>query len=283
MAGDWVKMRVWLSKDPKVIRMADYLAEQRRFIDWLTDPVRQSCKVTAYEHVTRNVTVALCVTALGVTWGTAREQGRRENDDLIIDHCNFETLSAMSDLPCFGNAMGAIGWAVELQSGSICFPKFFRDNSSPEDRLRTNNAERQARLRAKRNGKSNVTDNVTSNVTVTHREEKRREEKSKKKKPPFPLLSIPESLDSQEFKDQWERWLKFRVEKHKPVTQTMGEGMLEMLQGLGQRRAIAAIKHTIAMGWQGLREPEGSTVSDKPRPATPEDMADYDPYRRPGE
>ena len=77
MAGDWIKMRVWIARDPKVIQMADWIAEQREFMDWLTDPVRHSCNVTAYEHVTRNVTTALCVTGLLVTWGTARERGDR--------------------------------------------------------------------------------------------------------------------------------------------------------------------------------------------------------------
>jgi len=77
MAGDWIKMRVWLSRDPRVITMADFLSSERQFMNWLTDPVQQSCKESVYEHVTRNVTVALCVSALLVIWGTAREQGDR--------------------------------------------------------------------------------------------------------------------------------------------------------------------------------------------------------------
>ena len=31
---------------------------------------------------------------------------------------------------------------------------------------------------------------------------------------------------------------------------------LAELQAMGERRAIIAIKHTIARGWQGIREPE---------------------------
>lgn len=181
MAGDWIKMRVWLSRDPKVIRMADVLASDRVFMEWLTNPVRQRCVNSAYEHVTRNVTVALCVTALLVTWGSAREQGDRVGDDLVLAHCDFETLDAMTDLPGFGAALGSVGWASEQQDGSILFPKFFKDNESPDDRHKRQNAERQARHRQKlaeeSNAKSNVADNVTHNVTVTT--EKRREEKSK--------------------------------------------------------------------------------------------------------
>lgn len=178
MAGDWIKMRVWLSRDPRVIKMADYLAEQRCFMNWLTDPVQQSCKNTAYEHVTRNVTVALCVTGLLVTWGTAREQGDRFGDDLILDHCDKYTFDAITDIECFGEAMEHVGWIEETENGSVIFPKFFKDNESPDEKHKRQNAERQAKHRQKTIENNNVTRNAEvtqiSNVTVTPREEKRR-------------------------------------------------------------------------------------------------------------
>lgn len=185
MAADWIKMRVWLCRDPKVIRMADALAGDRSFMQWLTDPVRQSCEKSAYEHVTRNVTASLCITALLVTWGTAREQGDRDEDDLVLSHCDFSTLDAMADLPGFGVAMGSVGWAVERDDGALVFPKFFKDNESPDEKHKRQNAERQARLRERRRledeEKSNAIVTAKSNVTVTT--EKRREEKSKELKP----------------------------------------------------------------------------------------------------
>lgn len=176
MAGDWIKMRVWLARDPRVIRMADYLSEQRPFMNWLTDPVQQSCKETAYEHVTRNVISALCVTGLLVTWGTAREQGDRDGDDLVLSHCDKYTLDAITDIECFGEAMEFVGWLVELENGSVKFPKFFKDNESPDEKHKRQNAERQARFRDKHQSESNDDVTLTSNVTVTPREEKRREE-----------------------------------------------------------------------------------------------------------
>lgn len=180
MAGDWIKMRVWLSRDPRVISMADFLACERAVMDWLTDPVRQSCKDSAYSHVTRHVMVALCVTGLLVTWGTAREQGDRIGDDLVMRHCDFSILDGMTDIPCFGEALAFVGWARETDDGSVVFPKFFKDNESPDDRHRRQAAERQANKRRrdaeKTSPKSNDESNVISHVTVTHREEKRREE-----------------------------------------------------------------------------------------------------------
>lgn len=180
VAGDWIKMRVWLRRDPRVISMADFLSRERRFMDWLTDPVRKTCNESAYEHVTRNVTVALCVTSLLEIWGTAREQGRREDDDLVVDSCSAETLESVCDVPCIGHAMRSVGWLIEQENGSCVFPKFFADKESPHDKHRSNGAERQARYRNKKRNKSDVTSNVTGDVTgdvtVTPREEKRREE-----------------------------------------------------------------------------------------------------------
>lgn len=208
MAGDWIKMRVWLSRDPRVIRMADYLAGQRAFMDWLTDPVRKSCEQTAYEHVTRNVTVALCVTSLLVTWGTAREQGDRDGDDLVLKHAGLGTVDAMTDLPCFGAAMAAVEWVVEDGSGALRFPKFFKENESPEDRHKRQAADRQARFREKQSRSGNEEVTQERNVTVTHREEKRREEE--KTSAGAPVDWIPA--------DTWQSFVAHRKAKRAKLT-----------------------------------------------------------------
>ncbi len=165
MAGDWIKMRVSLPRDPKVIAMADWLAGQREFMDWLTDPVRCSCKNSAYDHVTRNVTVALCVTALLVTWGMARERGDRDDDDLVLECCDLETISAVAGIPFFGQAMGFVKWAKEEPNQILRLSGFFKDHESPDEKFKRQNAQRQARFR------ENKARNE-SNVTITHREEK---------------------------------------------------------------------------------------------------------------
>src|SRR4051812_3174200 len=101
-------MRVSLIRDPRVIYMAEWLIRQPDFsrsMGLSEDPVM--C------NVTRNVTVSLCVTALLATWGMAREQGHREGDDLVLDHCRLGTISAMVGVPSFGHAMAQVGWAME--------------------------------------------------------------------------------------------------------------------------------------------------------------------------
>lgn len=224
MAGDWIKMRVWLARDPRVIRMADYLATQRPFMNWLTDPVRQSCKDSAYEHVTRNVTVALCVTGLLVTWGTAREQGDRVGDDLVLQHCDKYTFDAITDIECFGEAMEFVGWLVENENGSVAFPKFFKDNESPDEKHKRQNADRQARFRQKSQEESNAKVTEVSNVTVTPREEKRREdikEETKTTAPAVPRFSAHEYLVSKGVSGSVaEDWLSLRKQKRAPATKT---------------------------------------------------------------
>lgn len=183
MSAEWIKMRVWLAKDPKVVAMSDFLATQREFMDWVTDPVRRHCEDSVYEHVTRNVTVSVTVAALLQVWGVANESGKVENDDLLLPHATVDGLDEICGIPCFGAAMAHVDWAIEDQSipgkAAVRFPKFLTHNVPVEDRARNSNAERQRRFReAKRNEKRDVTRNgsrnVTSNVTVTHREDKKR-------------------------------------------------------------------------------------------------------------
>ena len=167
MAGDWIKMRVWLSRDPRVIRMATWLAKEPQFVNPM------GLGGISPEKALRNVTVALCVTGLLVTWGTARELGDRVGDDLVLRKSNLATLDAMTDMPHFGHAMAYVDWVSEIDGDVLLFANFFKDNESPDDRHKRQNAERQAAFR-KKHGNDEVTQD--RNVTVTPREEKRREE-----------------------------------------------------------------------------------------------------------
>lgn len=250
MAGDWIKMRVWLSRDPRVITMADFLAGDRSFMSWLTDPVQRTCKDNAYEHVTRNVTVALCVSSLLIVWGTAREQGDRENDDLVLTHTRLCTLDAMCDIPSFGDAMAFVGWAIEREDGAVVFPKFFRENESPDERHKRQNAERQARYRDKQSRESNAEDNVIRNVTVTT--EKRREEKSNNNS------STPVGFDS-----FWKVWPTTPRKQGKSKCQAV------WLRKNLEARSAEILSHVEAMkatdSWRGGYEPMPMTYLNQER------------------
>jgi hypothetical protein len=181
MAGDWIKMRVDIAKDPAVIAMADYLASQREFMDWLPGLVQQSSNASAHEHVTRYVTVAVTVSALLVFWGVANNVGKPDGDDLVMRHATLDTISASAGLPCFGHALASVDWAVEENRAgkrSVRLPKFLINNIPSEDRSRRTNAERQARYRERKalhgDVTRNATDDATANATVTGREEEKR-------------------------------------------------------------------------------------------------------------
>jgi hypothetical protein len=171
MPQNWLKMRLRLPEDPKVISMADYIAMQRAFMDWLTDPVHEGCKETAYEHVTRNVTVALCVTGLLRTWGVAYERGRQEGTNLVLDFCNIEQVDQIAGFPCFGEALEHVGWAKEGDDGNcLIFINYMVDNTCDGERIKEANRQRQRRYRARLANSFEHGDdksNVTHNVTVT--------------------------------------------------------------------------------------------------------------------
>lgn len=82
--------------------------------------------------------------------------------------------------------------------------------------------------------------------------------KTPKKKKPAWSGSIPSTISKHPlFAETWKLWLRFRAEeKRSAVTQISGDQALERLSSWGADRAIAAIKHTMANGWLGIREPE---------------------------
>lgn len=205
MAGDWIKMRVWLRKDPRVASMADFLAADRNFIGFLTDPTRHTC-ANAYEYITSDVTRAITVVALLEIWGVARERGDRVGDDLILKHCDLSTLDDICGTPSMGEALEYVEWAIQedIQDrkgrpvSSVRFPKFFAENESPEDRYKKQHAEAQARYREKKKAESDISvdvaGDITRDITVTPREEKRREDIDKPRKAATRRASLPDDF-----------------------------------------------------------------------------------------
>lgn len=171
MAGDWIKMRTDLYRDPKIIVMADLLLNQGSGLArYVSQNTQRDC------NVTRNVMRNAVVGALVSVWGVARHQGKRRGDDLVILSVTSAVVDDIADMPGLGDAMAEAGWLEETTEG-IVFPRFFEENNKdPGEYQREKNRERQKRYREKHVTESNVTRNVTDNVTVTPREEKRREE-----------------------------------------------------------------------------------------------------------
>ena len=125
MAGDWVKIRVGIASDPKVMTIADQLSRKRAFMDWLTGSGPCHCTHNAYEYVNLFVLVSIVVRGLVQVWGAAREHGVRANDltpvrgqprkcppnvqdtlaqnsaegDLVLEKTDLKTVDALAGFP----------------------------------------------------------------------------------------------------------------------------------------------------------------------------------------
>jgi len=137
MAGDWIKMRVDLYRDPKVILMADMLMDG----DFVT--LHSVTKVVARQTV---------VGALVSVWGVIRQQGKRDDDDLVATDVSLAVIDAISEVDGFGEAMRHVGWIIE-DKNTLRFPQFFTENNvDPRESYKKKNAERQRRFRQKGGG-----------------------------------------------------------------------------------------------------------------------------------
>lgn len=168
MAGDWIKMRTDLYRDPKVCIMAEVLSQDEGS---LAKFVSQNCQrdMTVTRNVTRNAIVGSLVTV----WGTVRHTGKRIGNDLLIKNATIHVIDDIADLPGFGEAMESVGWVVETAEG-IVFPGFYDElNSEPKSFAKTN-AERQREYRERKKTEGQQT--VTKRYNALHRGEERREE-----------------------------------------------------------------------------------------------------------
>ena len=74
--------------------------------------------------------------------------------------------------------------------------------------------------------------------------------------------------DSSDFKLFWANWEQHRKETKKPITPTSRKQQFAKLAEMGERRAIEALKHSLAGGYAGIYEPStskpnGSTHNDR--------------------
>lgn len=171
MAGDWIKMRGGLFQSPKLIAMSRVLHENRAFRDWMTPggsgPMNGQI---VSDHALRCVTGAL----LTVTWSWSREFGRRlPNGDCLLPHIAISDMDGIAGAPGIGEAMEAVGWAVQSNDEpGVILPEFFVEHNVP-----LTPAEKQRDYRQRKRESKSVTEPLPDdgNKTVT-REEKRREE-----------------------------------------------------------------------------------------------------------
>jgi len=179
MAGDWIKMRVNLVAHPKVLRIAEVLLSDQRFLDWsvlsysLTGyPPSTGPEIAVERHAALRVTRYVVVSSLLRFWGYANEHAKGEK----IDSVTRQDVDDIAGVPGFSDALSDVGWAKFDDSiGGVVLPAFREHNVSADER-KSSGAERQKRYRERLKQRTQNRD-VTSDVTLPEREEKRREDK----------------------------------------------------------------------------------------------------------
>ena len=84
----------------------------------------------------------------------------------------------------------------------------------------------------------------------------------------------------------WNNWEQHRIEIKKKLTPTTKRQQLAKLAEMGEARAIAALKHSLAGGWQGIFEPDNkinkpqSTYADR-HPTDPEANQSFESFLLP--
>ncbi len=94
--------------------------------------------------------------------------------------------------------------------------------------------------------------------------------KAEGRRKPEPLPDLPLPFDSIEFGAVWADWRQHRAEIRAPITPVSLRQQLARLGEMGEARAIAALKHSMANGWQGIFEEKKSGSGYSPRACDPE-------------
>ena len=269
--ADWIKMRVDLYRDPKVIVMADALMAKDGQLAMYVNQNKQR-DMTVTRNVMRNVTVG----ALVSIWGVARKQGKRIDDALVLADCCVSVLDDIAELPGIGEAMEAAGWVAQTEDG-LLFPRFFEEHNTDYEEQKAKNRERQARFRAKKQAGN-------SNVTVTLRDAPERE-KSKSKSNintpvvPFKLdwssVTFPDGCDTERVRAAVLEWLSYRRAIKKPYK--MPAKQVSLLLAEHGADLPAAVSASIANGWIGCFR-GNSGKAEPEEPSAPFVSYDYDAY-----
>jgi hypothetical protein len=168
----------------------------------------------------------------------------------------------------FVTSMLQVGWMVE-KDGQLSIPNFGRHNGDTAKK-RALTAKRVSESRGNSKDVTQVKQNcnATSVTGALPREEKIREREEEKKDNTNPPLSpkgerlkfdaskVSLPIQSEAFREAWLLWCQHRTEIKKPLKPTSCDQQLKQLAEWGEARAIAAIRYTVAKGWQGIQEPD---------------------------
>lgn len=232
MAGDWIPMRTDLWDCPQVMQMLSAFCPQNVRID--ADTLSHKCKI---------------IGALHRTWSLFDTYS---HDGKLVGY-DAETLNRFIGIDHWAENLQHVGWLV-VEPQCLVMPDF-------ETWMGRSAKRRMQETRRKKNARKTCPQNVR-----THADKMRTTGQDRTGQKNTPLPPLPEALDCAEFRAAWDDWLRHRKEIGHPVKATHAATLLKQCAVWGVSRAVAAITHTITMGWQGLREPDtnGRRVDAKP-------------------
>ena len=248
MAGEWIPIRIDLFDCPQVVRILSEICP---------DCVRDSS-----ERVRRTSEV---VGALVRMWSLFD----RYTDDGELKGYSEKLLDQVVGIDGFSRAAALVGWLEVLPNG-LKMPEFSRYlSTSAKARLKDAQRKRDERA-ASESCPKNVRTNPDRNRTT---EQKNTEEKKDNANPPispkgerlkFDASKVSLPIQTEAFKEAWNLWCQHRTEIKKPLKPTSCDQQLKQLADWGEARAIAAIRYTVAKGWQGIQEPDVTKRNGKP-------------------
>jgi hypothetical protein len=231
--------------------------------DWLRDTALRTCSVAA-----RGLWIdMICYMHEGNPYGVLKV-----NQKVIL----AANLAAMIG----ATLQETEGWLNELESagvfdrgeeGEIMSRRMIRD-----EKLRNARASggklggNPSLVKGKVNGKVNHQTNLATKNKVNQKPTPSSSSSSSTSVLVSTNVDTPLPFDSADFKLFWSNWEQHRKEKKAKLTPTARNQQLEKLKDMGEHRAIAALKNSLANGWTGIFEPEQAKPNGYPHKGTQE-------------
>lgn len=215
--------------------------------DWLKDPGLRTCSLAA-----RGLWIdLLCVMSECAPRGSLLVNDRPPNDQTIARMIGCDPAEVA---PLLAELKAAGVYSNDIRTGAIFSRRMTRD-----EKVRKIN---------QRNGKKGgnpilrgLTPPLSAPIRRAEDEDEDEDRKSLEGGPGETapgLRRFPVELRTPKFAAVFAKYLEHLVSKKKPLGRVQQEFLIEELAEMGHDRAVAAMKHTIARGWQGLREPDGT-------------------------
>lgn len=195
-----------------------------------------------------------CVGALARVWGECVKFGEMDGDDMVLRGRDIYAIDKVADRRGFAGAMIAAGWLKVVDAETLRFPALTKPlffESIITQKVRAKEAERKRQKRRGDSASRETSADSPANVLRHNIIDKNRDTSYEVSTP------LPPILDTPQFRSAWTEWESHRKHKRSALTPEAVRRQLKKLEAIGHDRAIAAIEHSIAQGYQGIYEAGG--------------------------